>query len=74
MFEASIQYYTVANGAGLDFHATQARYAHLQAESHERRRSSVLRTIRTLSDSVLGGLIDGFLAPRIQYSSVGKPV
>lgn len=72
MFEASIQYYTVTHGAGLDYQASQARYNFLQAENRERRRSSILRTVRTLSDAVLGGLIEGFLAPRIQYRSVGK--
>lgn len=73
MFETSIQYWNIANGAASGLHSTKARYALLQAEQTERRRGVSFRSLRVFSDAVIGGLIDGFLAPRLSYRDLGKP-
>ncbi len=72
MFETSLQYWNISNGAGSDLKFAQARHALLKAEHRERRHSTTVRILKTVSDSVLGGLIDGFLAPRLDYRMGAK--
>jgi len=72
MFETSIQYWNIANGPASDLHSSQARYALLQAEQTERHRAASYRSLRVFFDAVIGGLIDGFLAPRLNYRDLGK--
>ena len=73
MFETSIQYWIVAQNSGFGHEPSRTRHNNRHTDYHVTRRSSVLRTIRTLSDAVLGGLIEGFMSPRLDYRGLAKP-
>lgn len=73
MFETSILYWNITNGATSGFPVSKTRYAFLQAEQTERRRAATFRSLHVYADAIIGGLIDGFLAPRLNYRDLGKP-
>lgn len=72
MYDVSFQYWIIVGNSA---HANQAkpqRNHRLIAERRRSRRSDFAKTSGKIVEAVFLGLIDGFLAPRLHYTTVNK--